>query len=193
MPKMIAEGFATRISNRRLLHLYECERCGGEKLIERRQLPRSKGCVKCRATAHGMAGHKDGTAIYKLWNSIIRRCENPKHNAFASYGGRGISMCHNWRGDFLCFAEWCINNGWKSGLQVDRIDVNAGYSPENCRLVSNQVNSQNRRFSKLRPDDVRAIRMLSWSGVPSRIVAKIFDVSHSMIVRIMGWQTWSNV
>lgn len=123
---------------------------------------------------------------------MIERCQNTKSKAYRYYGARGISVCPEWR-DAATFLAWAESNGYRPGLEIDRIDVNAGYSPENCRFVTHQENSQTRRHMKLTPDDVRAIRMLRWSGVPQKPVAEIFSVAGDTISSIMTWKTWGNV
>jgi hypothetical protein len=64
------------------------------------------------------------------------------------YGGRGIFVCNEWLYNFENFHEWAMKNGWTPDLEVDRIDNNKGYSPENCRCVSGEVNARNKSTSK---------------------------------------------
>lgn len=73
------------------------------------------------------------------------RCSNKKNEHYHIYGGRGISVCQEWRSNFRVFAEWSKSNGYRNGLQIDRIDNNCGYSPTNCRWVDCKTNSRNRR------------------------------------------------
>lgn len=72
-----------------------------------------------------------------------RRC-NGKCTNHQYYGDKGISYCIEWE-DFDVFAEWAIKNGYQSGLEIDRIDGDKDYTPDNCRWVTHKMNSRNRK------------------------------------------------
>jgi hypothetical protein len=74
-----------------------------------------------------------------------KRCYSPKDLAYKNYGGRGITICDEWRASPACFIEWAIQNGWRRGLEIDRRDNNGPYSPLNCRFVTRATNSRNTR------------------------------------------------
>ena len=95
---------------------------------------------------HGL--YKDHKELFNLWQTMKSRCENPKRENYERYGARGIKVCEEWH-EAKNFVEWALNNGYKKGLQLDRIDNNKGYSPENCRFVTATENSRNRRNTKL--------------------------------------------
>jgi hypothetical protein len=92
---------------------------------------------------HGCSNHR----LFPTWKSIKRRCTSPKHEAYHNYGGRGITMCEEWLNSPKSFIDWCIENGWREGLQIDRIDNNSGYYPENCRFVTPKENLRNTRIN----------------------------------------------
>jgi hypothetical protein len=75
---------------------------------------------------------------------MIQRCENPRHVGWHRYGGRGISICPEWRSSRKAFFDWALANGYQHGLQIDRINNDGNYEPANCRFVTRSVNSQNR-------------------------------------------------
>jgi len=77
-----------------------------------------------------------------MWNNMIQRCTNPKNNRYSTYGARGITVCDEWR-EFKPFYDWAVSNGWKRGLEIDRKDNDKNYCPENCRIVTKYVNSNN--------------------------------------------------
>jgi hypothetical protein len=110
---------------------------------------RSCGCTQAEkiATAnktHGLSGHP----IHNLWKRIKQRCLNPNDKDYADYGGRGITICDEWKDDFKMFYDWAISHGWEKGLVIDREDVNGGYYPDNCRFVGNGLSARNQRLLK---------------------------------------------
>lgn len=94
---------------------------------------------------HGLyREHKD---LFNLWQTMKTRCENTNRDNYGRYGARGISVCEEWK-EAKNFVEWAMANGYQKGLQLDRIDNNKGYSPDNCRFVTAKENNRNRRNSK---------------------------------------------
>jgi hypothetical protein len=73
---------------------------------------------------------------------MVQRCTNPNNAAYESYGGRGIAVCDEWR-DFAAFFR---DMGHRPpGMSLDRIDVNDGYHPGNCRWATKKQQQNNRR------------------------------------------------
>lgn len=95
-----------------------------------------------------MKGFKHGlshTPIYEAWKGMKGRCNCPTDSAYKDYGARGIKVCREWENDPVAFYKWSIDNGWKKGLSIDRINNNKGYSPSNCRWTTKTVQNRNRR------------------------------------------------
>ena len=80
---------------------------------------------------------------------MVSRCYSKKNVYYKHYGGRGIRICNEWLNDFLKFEQWSYQNGYKDGLTIDRINVNGDYCPSNCRFITTQEQSQNRRSNIL--------------------------------------------
>jgi hypothetical protein len=84
--------------------------------------------------------------LYRIWTSILYRCENPQNKQYPNYGGRGITICDEWK-DFNKFVE-DVGKGSKPELHLDREDNDKGYFKENCRWVTPKVNHRNKRNNK---------------------------------------------
>lgn len=133
--------------------LCKCD-CGNEKPVRSNALrngrTRSCGCLLAQSskkrmtqmlTKHGYSGSK----LYKVYYGMLRRCDNPKEKEYHNYGGRGITVCQEWRENVEQFIEWALNNGYKEGLQIDRKDNDGDYEPGNCRFITTIDNCQNTR------------------------------------------------
>lgn len=95
------------------------------------------------------SGGNRNDELYSVYYNIIARCYNKKSHNYKYYGGRGIGVCDRWNkdGGFICFKE---DMGERPvGYQIDRIDVNNDYSPENCRWVDKYTQMGNTRATKI--------------------------------------------
>lgn len=95
---------------------------------------------------HGLYHHP----LHVIWYDMRQRCgvvKGADEYKAERYEKRGITVCDEWRDDFMAFYNWAIANGWKKGLQLDRKDNNKGYSPDNCQWVTPSENCRNRRNS----------------------------------------------
>lgn len=80
-----------------------------------------------------------------IWWEMNSRCSKPKHSQCKNYGGRGIKVCDEWKSNYFCFENWALQNGYRRELQIDRIDGDDDYKPENCRFVTSKDQARNTR------------------------------------------------
>lgn len=78
--------------------------------------------------------NRSGTRLYFSWRSMRQRCLNPKNKVFKNYGGRGITVCKAWL-NYDNFFKWAIKNGYKNNLTLERLNVDKGYKPSNCKWI----------------------------------------------------------
>ena len=93
----------------------------------------------CKKRKHGFANKE---RLYQTWKNMRRRCYTPSNKRYAQYGGRGITICPEWD-DYAVFRSWAMSNGYRDDLTIDRIDVDKGYSPDNCRWVGAKIQANN--------------------------------------------------
>lgn len=114
-------------------------RCGG--LAAKKQ----ETCNDCTKSKRNTYKHP----LYAIWNGIKQRCYNPKRKDYRKYGAKGVTMCDDWKNDVESFFDWCINNGWKQELVIDK-DIKsrelgispAMYSPETITFITIQKNAE---------------------------------------------------
>jgi len=122
-----------------------------------------------RANKDGLSGHcKTCRAKKAVWERMMFRCYSIKCANYKNYGGRGITVCKEWL-TYEGMKDW-IETYWVKGLQVDRIDNNKGYSPENCRFTTSSINNFNRRKKSRCSSDYRGI---TWNGHANKWMAYI--------------------
>ena len=85
--------------------------------------------------------------IYRIWDGMKRRCEDPTNKRYDSYGNRGISICKEWH-DFNIFKEWALNNGYQDDLTIERSNVNRNYEPNNCTWIPFKDQGKNRQNTR---------------------------------------------
>ena len=128
---------------KRRFSLIECD-CGIQFEVRHDDFKsgKIKSCGCKQHVTHGLSDHK----LYAVHSMLKQRCDNPNHEQFKDWGGRGISYCDEWK-TFEPFYKWAMLNGYCDGLELDREDNDGNYEPGNCRFVTSKVNMSNRRCS----------------------------------------------
>lgn len=134
---------------------------------------------------HGDAGSK----LYMVWVDIRRRCEKPNRPSWKYYGGRGVSICANWRDSWPAFKRWALKTGYRDGLTIGRVDNDKGYCPSNCRweTTREQNRNQQRTVWVTSPDGAR----FSLAEAVERFSSACYNTVRARIRH--GWPAWKAV
>lgn len=144
-------------------------KCGKETVTKGTHLKsgntKSCGCYRDELYKINAAGSRRKNKLYRVWQQIRYRCYNPKVAPYKNYGGRGIRVSEEWRNNFDEFYEWAMRNGYKDGLEVDRIDNNGDYGPNNCRLADRKTQLNNTRRNVFIEFDGKKLTIAQWSQI----------------------------
>lgn len=100
--------------------------------------------------------------LKSVYYHMKSRCNNPHDNRYNLYGARGIKICDEWD-KFNKFYRWAIENGYKSGLTIDRKDCNKGYCPQNCHWATMTFQQNNKRNNRKIAYNGMTLSLNQWS------------------------------
>lgn len=137
--------------------LCECD-CGVKKILSPSEVKSGKikscGCLHdelCRSRAKKFKySVHEYKRLYSIYNGVKKRCYREEEPRYKDYGGRNITVCDEWLNPntgFDSFVEWSLSHGYADNLTLDRVDVEKGYSPNNCRWITLQSQNRNKRDS----------------------------------------------
>lgn len=145
--------------------------CGNEKIINgnslrKKDATKSCGCLAKELTVQRSIKHnKSNERIYRTWINMKQRCYNTQSHNYEEYGGRGIEICKEWMDDnngFINFYSWAVENGYNNTLEIDRINVNGNYEPNNCRWITNLKQQRNKQDTIIINVDGKEIPLLDY-------------------------------
>jgi len=134
----------------RILEIYQVTPNWFAKHYKKQKEPQMPKLLKYEEyLANGSLSRDELRKIILARKNMIDRCYNEKADSYPHYGGRGITVCKQWRDDKHSFIEWSMENGHGLDLSLDRINVNGSYEPTNCRWADEVVQHNNRRDNVL--------------------------------------------
>ena len=154
-----------------------CEDCKKERLqrIDKYRERKTKLCLACNAKTLNPDNKKHGysrSKLYCKYHNMVHRCYNTKCSGFKYYGARGIGVCLEWLdpvNGLEKFYNWSLENGFneESNLQIDRIDNDGDYCPENCEFITKRANLE---------------KMENLFGIPGRVVKKVAPAKYENLI-----------
>jgi len=153
--KLVAVKPAGKREDRRHLWEFKCD-CGNKKILRVNEAGRrTNSCGHC-GRPEGVPSDATGGKYHKLhrmWGGMVNRCYNANTEQYPHYGGRGITVCEEWKNDYYSFKKWALSVGYDyklNGYQqsIDRISVNGNYCPNNCRFVDIKIQNRNKTNNK---------------------------------------------
>lgn len=141
---------------------------------------KSCGCLRDelsrkRMTTHGLTKHP----LYDVYQEMKKRCYITSNKQYDDYGGRGIKVCNEWRSDFCVFYEWATDNGYQSGLSLERDDNDKGYNPENCYWATKPIQNRNTRRNRYYEAFGESKCLFDWGADP-RCVLSVWGLRNRM-------------
>lgn len=113
--------------------------------------------------------------LRRIYDRMRSRCYNPAASKYEYYGGKGITICEEWRQSFQAFEAWALAHGYADTLTIDRKDGNGPYSPSNCRWATWKEQGRNRSNNHLLTYDGQTMPIAEFAeryGIPEKALYK---------------------
>ncbi len=169
--------------------IIECKVCHRHYEAQAYYLKNRKHCGCLRPPELECSYRRSHSRLVTIYKCMRARCYYEKDICYKVYGAKGIRICDEWLEFPDLFCEWSINNGYEKRLQIDRIDNNKDYCPENCRWSDTKTQARNRKGIKLTMDKARTIRKES-SFMSDKELADKYNVHTATIKHVLRNDRW---
>lgn len=138
------------MQNNRTLYVGECVYCGTKTIrsIGDFHYLKNDTCPHYDRfgfpTIHAAKASVSNSHLTKTFLKMKDRCYDTSASDYKFYGAKGIRICDEWLYHPDEFIFWSLQNGYKPGLSIDRIDSSKDYCPENCRWIPTRLNSKHK-------------------------------------------------
>ncbi len=148
----------------------------------RRGVTKSCGCIKKAILKARCVPHTKRTthkSTYGSWQSMHARCYTKTHTSYTRYGGRGIFICERWKNNFENFY---LDMGDRPSLDhsIDRIDVNKGYSPDNCKWSTRKEQQNNKSNNSFASFAKKTLTKAEWGDLLGPLVKNRLDKGYDI-------------
>lgn len=166
-----------------IVWICKCHNCGREFELGTNMIRSQMSCGKCdfqrnltiaRLTKYKTPEEKE---LGKRFSKMLIRCYDKKCKDYPDYGGRGIYICKEWTDDRDNFVRWGIQNGFKMGMSIDRIDNDGPYAPWNCRWANSIIQANNKRGNRLINVYGHSATIANWARALKRKPETLYNVS----------------
>jgi hypothetical protein len=124
---------------------------------------KSCGCLRNEQNIVASLTHgQSKSRLYSIWHGMKQRCENSNLKAYKFYGAKGITVCDDWK-EFKGFSKWAETHGYSDNLTIDRIKNELGYSPDNCRWITQREQLRNTSRTRLITFNNRTMCIKDWA------------------------------
>lgn len=89
-----------------------------------------------------------------------QRCNNPNHDSYCHYGGRGITICERWN-SVHSFLEDMGHP--PADHSIGRIDNDGNYEPSNCQWETQEQQNENTRRNRYVTWHGRSMTIKAWA------------------------------